>query len=63
MMGAMRPPMAVIHLMGTPFAGWVFDVTGAYDLAFMTFLGMYGFAALVVLLLKVETRAGYRMAS
>ena len=62
-MGAMRPPMAVIHLMGTPFAGWVFDVTGAYDLAFMTFLGMYGFAALVVLLLKVETRAGYRMAS
>ena len=62
-MGAMRPPMAVIHLLGTPFAGWVFDVTGSYDAAFMTFLGMYMFAAVVVLLLRVETRAGYRMAN
>ena len=58
-MGAMRPPMAVIHLLGTPFAGWVFDVTGSYDVAFMTFLGMYAFAAVVVLLLRVETRAGH----
>ena len=33
-MGAMRLPMSVIHL-GTPFAGWVFDTTGSYDLGLL----------------------------
>jgi nitrate/nitrite transporter NarK len=56
----MRPPMAVLHLAGTPFAGWVYDVTGSYRPAFLTFLALYIVAAVVVLALKVETRSKNR---
>ncbi|MDG1207394.1 MAG: MFS transporter [Pseudomonadales bacterium] len=59
-LGAMRPPMAVLHLAGTPFAGWVYDVTGSYRPAFLTFLALYIVAAVVVLALKVETRSKNR---
>lgn len=60
-LGAMRPPMAVIHLTGVPFAGWVYDTTGSYELAFQTFIGLYVLAAIVVLPLRVETRAANRI--
>ncbi len=60
-LGAMRPPMALIHLLGTPFAGYVYDVTGSYKPAFLTFLVLYVIAAVVVLALRVETRALSRM--
>jgi MFS family permease len=59
-LGAMRPPMAVLHLAGTPVAGWVYDVTGSYRPAFLTFLALYIVAAVVVLALKVETRSKNR---
>ena len=59
-LGAMRPPMAVLHLAGTPFAGWVYDVTGSYRPASLTFLVLYIIAAVVVLALKVETRSKNR---
>lgn len=59
-LGAMRPPMAVLHLAGTPFAGWVYDVTGSYRPASLTFLVLYLIAAIVVLALKVETRSKNR---
>ena len=59
-LGAMRPPMAVLHLAGTPFAGWVYDVTGSYRPASLTFLVLYLIAAIVVLALKVETRSKIR---
>jgi len=58
--GAMGPPMAVLHLAGTPFAGWVYDVTGSYRPASLTFLVLYLIAAVVVLALKVETRSKNR---
>ncbi len=59
-LGAMRPPMSVIHLLGVPFAGWIYDTTGSYDPAFITFLVLYGVTAAVVLGIRVETRARFR---
>jgi MFS family permease len=56
-LGAMRLPMSVIHLAGTPFAGWVFDTTGSYRWAFYTFHILYLIAAFAVLKLEVNTRS------
>lgn len=56
-LGAMRPPMSVIHMLGVPFAGWVYDAIGSYEPAFLTFLGLYRLTTLVVLGVKVETRS------
>ncbi|MEM7020205.1 MAG: MFS transporter [Pseudomonadota bacterium] len=55
-MGAMRPAMAVIQLIGVPFAGWVFDTTGSYDPAFVVFIGFYVMAAFAVWWLKIPRR-------
>ncbi len=60
-LGAMRPPMSVIHLLGVPFAGWVFDVSGTYQPAFLTFLGLYVLTGLIVSGIRVETRATHRL--
>ena len=59
-LGAMRPAMSVIHLLGVPFAGWVYDVTGSYEPAFLTFLALYALTAIAVVGIKVETRAKHR---
>ena len=59
-LGAMRPPMAIIHLLGVPFAGWVYDSTGTYEPAFLTFLVLYAVTTLVVLGIRVETRSARR---
>jgi MFS family permease len=47
-MGLLRPVMVPIHAAGIPFAGWIYDRTGSYDLAFQIFLGMYALAFLAV---------------
>ena len=47
-LGLMRPAMFPIQILGVPFAGWIFDVTGSYDVAFQVFLGLYLLAALAV---------------
>ncbi len=60
-LGAMRPPMSVIHLLGVPFAGWVFDVNGTYQPAFLAFLGLYLITAIMVSGVRVETRSKQRL--
>jgi len=55
-LGAMRLPMVVLQIVGTPFAGWMHDRTGSYDQAFQIFLGIYVLAAIAVLAIKVRTR-------
>jgi len=47
-LGLMRPAMFPIQILGVPFAGWIFDISGSYDLAFQVFLGLYFLAALAV---------------
>lgn len=56
-LGAMRPPMSVLQVIGVPFAGWMYDSTGSYQPAYLTFLGLYAAAALIVLGLKVPRRS------
>ena len=59
-LGARRPAMSVIHLLGVPFAGWWFDSNGSYDGAFLVFLGLYLLTTIVVYGLRVETRSAKR---
>ncbi len=47
-MGLMRPAMMPLMVSGIPFAGWIFDKTGNYDLAFQIFLGLYALAAIAI---------------
>lgn len=56
-MGAMRPAMFPLQIAGVPLAGWIFDVTGTYDLAFQIFLVLYVLAALAALGFKDVGRA------
>ena len=52
-MGLMSPVMVPIQTVGIPFAGWVFDRTGSYDLAFAMFLGSYLLAMLALAFLRL----------
>ncbi|NKB97038.1 MAG: MFS transporter [Pseudomonadales bacterium] len=47
-LGLMRPAMFPIQILGVPFAGWVYDSTGSYALAFQVMLGLYALAAIAV---------------
>ena len=47
-MGLMRPAMMPLQIAGIPFAGWVFDSYGSYDLAFEVFLILYLVAAIAI---------------
>jgi MFS family permease len=52
-MGLMSPVMLPVHVAGIPFAGWIFDRNQSYDVAFWSFLGVYGLAIAAVLLLRL----------
>ena len=47
-MGLMRPAMMPLMVTGIPFAGWVFDTYGSYDMAFKVFLVLYLIAAVSI---------------
>jgi MFS family permease len=46
-LGALRPAMFPIQIIGVPLAGWIFDTSGSYTPAFTIFLALYLTAALV----------------
>jgi MFS family permease len=52
-MGLMTPVMVPVQILGIPYAGWIYDRTGSYDIAFTSFLGVYGLAMFVLLLLRL----------
>lgn len=51
-MGLMSPCMIPIHTAGVPLAGYIFDKTGSYDLAFKIILCVYAAAAILLYALK-----------
>ncbi len=52
--GAMRMAMAPFSMGAMPLAGWIYDVYGSYQAAFITFIGLYLLALLAVLLLRLR---------
>ena len=52
-MGLMGPLMIPFQMFGIPFAAWVFDLTGSYQIAFATFLSLYAAAAVVLGFLRL----------
>ena len=56
-LGLMSPMMIPFETLGIPFAGWVFDRTGSYNGAFLTFLSLYAIAAVVLVFLRLPAQA------
>ena len=54
-LGLMRPAMFPLQIIGVPFAGWVFDVTGSYALAFQVMLGVYVLGAISLSFYRAPT--------
>ena len=52
-MGLMIPVMVPIHILGIPYAGLIYDRTGNYQIAFITFLGAYALAMTATLFLRL----------
>ena len=52
-MGLMSPMLLPIQILGVPFAGYVYDTYGSYDLAFTVFICMYVSALLIFTLLRM----------
>jgi len=55
-LGAMRPAMFPIQILGVPFAGWVYDTTGSYAQAFEVLLVLYLFAAIAIAFYRAPDR-------
>ena len=54
-LGLMRPAMFPVQILGVPFAGWVYDTTGSYALAFQVLLLLYVFAAIAISFYRAPT--------
>ena len=57
-LGLMRPVQFSLNLIGIPLAGWIYDTTGSYDLAWRFFCGVYIAAGLGVAALRVQRAPG-----
>ena len=53
-MGIMSPCMLPIRISGIPLAGYIFDRTGSYTLAFQLFIGVYICSAIAMLFVHKE---------
>jgi len=53
MIGLMNPVMLPIRVLGIPYAGWIFDRTGSYQIAFLTFIGLCAVSILVLAFLRL----------
>jgi MFS family permease len=51
--GAMNPLMLPIRVFGIPYAGWIFDRTGSYEIAFLTFMGLCALSIVVLTFLRL----------
>jgi predicted MFS family arabinose efflux permease len=54
MLGLMTPILIPFQASGAPFAAWVFDTTGSYDLAFWAFVVALGMAAAALILVRLS---------
>ncbi len=54
--GLMAPFTVLFQALGQPFAGYVFDVTGSYHLAFLLFIVNYLLAAIIISSVKRKPR-------
>jgi MFS family permease len=57
-LGLMRPVQFSLNLIGVPLAGWIYDTTGSYDVAWRFFCGVYIVASLGVAALRVQRAPG-----
>ncbi len=55
-LGAMRPAMFPIQILGVPFAGWVYDTTGSYAQAFQALFVLYILAAVSIAFYRAPER-------
>jgi MFS family permease len=46
--GLLRPVQFPLSIIGVPVAGWIYDSTGSYALAFQLFIGFYVVASLLI---------------
>jgi MFS family permease len=53
MMGLMNPVMLPIRVLGIPYAGWIYDRTGSYEVAFLTFIALCAASILVLTFLRL----------
>jgi MFS family permease len=52
-MGLMIPVMIPVQIVGIPYAGWIFDRNGTYDVAFTSFIAAYALAIAAVGFLRL----------
>jgi len=55
-MGIMSPCMVPFQALGVPYAGYIYDRTHSYTIAYQTFIVVYGIAAIAALFIRTPKR-------